>query len=152
MTKKAAPTSADDGGGKRSLYDALAEEGLLEYGAFIPAEAVRQRIGLVMPEIGTKREFDRLSMLEMAAVDGVREILLNYGKYICQSGDGYRILTPGENSGQVDRYLAHAQNKIRRARKLERTSPAMTSGKPSQMAARILLSEQSKRGTRKGTS
>jgi hypothetical protein len=79
---------------------------------------------------------------EMAAVDGVREMLLNEGKYIAGTGTDYRILTPGENTLQIDRYLAHAQNKIRRARKLERTSPAMSNGRPSQSAARTSAIER----------
>lgn len=121
------------------MFDALEAEGLLEYGSFIPGEVVRAKLGLEMPNIGTKEQFDAVALAELSAIDAVREILLNFGKYLSGSGKGYRILTPGENTQQIDRYLAHAQNKIRRARKLERTSPAMTNGKPDQSAARILM-------------
>lgn len=141
--------ATDDERGKpnphRALFDALDAQGLLEYGSFIPGELVREVLGLEMPALGTKAQFDAISLSELGAIDGVREILLNLGKYIAGSSDGYRILTPGENSLQIDRYLSHAQNKIRRARKLERTSPAMTNGRPSQHAARRLMIEKTAR-------
>jgi len=127
----------------RNLFVALQEAGMIEYGSFIPGVFVRAVLGLDMPDTGTKKEFDSIALAELGAVDNVRETLLNQGMYIAGSGDGYRILTPAENSGQVDRYLGHAQNKIRRARKLERTSPAMTGGKPSQLKARMMMAERS---------
>jgi hypothetical protein len=130
----------------RSLYEALAGEGLLEYGSFIPGDLVRRHLDLEMPQVGTRKQFLDISLDELSAVDRVREMLLNEGKYLAGSGDGYRILTPGENRGQVDRYLAHAQNKISRARKLERTSPAMSGGRPNQTQARLDAIE---RGIRK---
>jgi hypothetical protein len=135
----------DDDSRRESLFDALEGNGMLEYGSFIPGEFVRRIIGLQMPDVGTRKQFADISLRELSAVDAVRERLLNFGKYIAASGDGYRILTPGENSAQIDRYLGHAQNKIRRARKLERTSQALTSGKPSTAAARLLMTEKSLR-------
>jgi hypothetical protein len=133
----------------KSLYEALNADGLLEFGSHIPGSFVREHLGLVMPELGTRAQFTAIALAEMGAVDGVREILLNEGKYITGTGADYRILTPGENTGQIDRYLAHAQNKIRRARKLERTSPAMSNGRPSQSAARTAAIERDLRGGKK---
>ncbi len=129
----------------KPLFAALDELGLLEYGSHIPGRTVREVLGLEMPEYGSKRDFDAVALAELSAIDAVREALLNLGKYISGSGDGYRILTPGENSAQIDRYLSNAQNKIRRARKLERTSPAVVSGAPSQRGARIMLTDTSLR-------
>jgi hypothetical protein len=128
-----------------SLFDALEGEGLLEYGSFIPGDLVRSVLGLQMPDFGTRKQFADISLRELSAIDAVRERLLNLGKYIAAAGDGYRILTPSENRWQIDRYLGHAQNKIRRARKLERTSPAMTDGRPDSLAARLLMAEKSMR-------
>jgi hypothetical protein len=127
---------------RKSLYEALADQGMLEYGCFIPGEFVRGHLELEMPELGTRSQFNAIALQEMSAVDGVREILLNQGKYVAGCGSGYRILTPGENKDQVDRYLAHAQNKIRRARKLERTSNPMSSGRPDQTHARLQAIER----------
>lgn len=137
-------STADDDEGKesrphRALYDALEAKGLLEYGSFIHGDLVRAVLGIEMPQVGSRADFAAIALLELSAIDGVREILLNVGKYIAGSGDGYRILTPGENAIQVDRYLSHAANKIRRARKLARTTPAMTSDRPDQTGARLLL-------------
>lgn len=131
----------------KSLYEALNAEGLLEFGSHIPGDFVREVLNLVLPDVGTRAQFNAVALAEMSAVDGVREMLLNEGKYIAGAGSDYRILTPGENTGQIDRYLAHAQNKIRRARKLERTSPAMSNGRPNQLAARTSAIE---RDLRKG--
>jgi hypothetical protein len=136
---------------RRSLYDALQADGLLEYGSHISGELVRRIVGLEMPELGRKEDFDAVALAELSAIDQVREILLGEGKYIIGTRDGYRILLPSENRDQIDRYLGHAQNKIRRARKLERCSPPMTNGKPDQTSARLSMIEQAfkKRGARR---
>lgn len=128
-----------------ALYGKLRDEGLLEYGGHIPGPYVRAFLGIEMPVIGTKRDFDAASLAELSAMDQVREALLGEGKYLAGSGDGYRILTPAENGAQVDRYLGQAQNKIRRARKLERTSPPMSDGQPSQLAARLMMADSGAR-------
>jgi len=125
----------------KSLYGQLEAVGLLEYGQFIAGDFVRECLGLKMPELGTKKDFDEVALAELAAVDSVREVLLNNGKYIAGTKGGYRILLPSENREQIDRYLGHAQKKIGRARKLERTSPALTSGIPDQLRSRLAVAE-----------
>lgn len=127
----------------QNLYQALDEVGLLDYGQHIDGDVVRDILGLVMPDVGTKRDFDEIALAELSAVDNLRETLLSQGKYIAGTKGGYRILLPSENADQIDRYLGHAQNKIRRARKLERCSPAMSKGKPNQTRARMMMIERS---------
>ena len=134
----------------KSLYEALDAEGLLEFGAFIRGGIVREHLNIEELAVGTRAQFAAIALQELGAVDAVREMLLHEGKYITASGDGYRILTPGENADQIKRYIAHAQNKLRRAHLLERTSPAMSNGRPSQVAARLLLAEASTRRKRPG--
>jgi len=145
MSEKIITVTSDDDDKPGSLFDALEGEGLLEYGSVIPGDFVRRVLGLDMPSVGTRRQFEEIALREMSAIDAVRERLLNHGKYIAGAGQNYRILTPAENSGQIDRYLGHAQNKIRRARKLERTSPAMFNGRPNTIGARLLMAEKSMR-------
>ena len=132
----------------KSLYEALNANGLLEYGSFIPGDVVRELLDIEMPETGTRKQFAAVALVELSAIDDVRELLLNEGKYIAGTADGYRILTPGENSGQIDRYLSNAQNKIRRARKLERTAPAMSNGRPDHTLDRLDAIERGLRSRR----
>jgi len=130
----------------KGLYEHLAEAGLLEYGAHIDGDVVRGYLGLEMPTLGTRAQFTSIALAELTAVDAVRAALLNEGKYITATRTGYRILTPGENAGQIDSYLSQAQGKISRARKLERTTPALTKGWPSQNQARLDAVERGLRG------
>ena len=107
----------------RDLFDALDRSGYLRYGNIIPADIVRSIIGLEYPELGTKREFDSLSLRELAAIDYVRDNLLKRGMYLSQVVTGYRILTPEENAHQVQRYISTADRKLCRALKLSRNTP-----------------------------
>jgi hypothetical protein len=129
----------------KSLYEMLAGEGLLEYASFIPGDLIREHLNIEMPSIGTRAQFASIALKELGAVDDVRAMLLEEGKYIAAANNGYRILSPGENAVQIDSYLSQAQNKIARARKLERTTPVMNDGRPSNLAARMLMSEKSLR-------
>tara|TARA_R110000868_G_scaffold300530_1_gene560956 strand:- start:252 stop:677 length:426 start_codon:yes stop_codon:yes gene_type:complete len=125
----------------RDLYDALEDDGLLEYGSIIPSEMVHRVLGLEVPAIGTKAQFDRLSLLELAAMDYVRNILLNSGKYLTATPSGYRILLPSENAAQVEQYISSADKKLNRALKLCRTTPVISDGMPDQIEARILMKQ-----------
>jgi hypothetical protein len=107
----------------KELYSELEKNDLLNYGSFIKCEFVREILGIQMPEIATKREFDKISLQEIAAIDYVRNILINNGKYIKGENDGYRVLLPSENAGQVENYMSSADKKLRRAIKLAKSTP-----------------------------
>lgn len=128
---------------QRGLYTELREQGLLEYGSIIPLSLVHKFLGIVVPDVGTKADFDKLSLLELAAIDYVRNILLGEGKYLTGSTDGYRILLPSENATQVEQYISSADKKLSRALKLSRNSPHMQSSLPDQIEARILMKQTS---------
>lgn len=130
----------------KELYSHLLNAGLLEYGSHIKAEEVRIVIGLEYPEVATKQEFDKLSLLELGAIDYVRSILINEGKYITQSKGDYRILLPSENVKQVEIYMSSADKKLRRALKLTRSSPKLDNFKPCNIEARILMKRDGLRG------
>ena len=131
----------------KDLLTTLKDAGRLEFGAHIPAAVVRDALGLTYPEVGSKAEFDKLALLELGAVDYVRNHLLNEGKYLRGTNDGYRILLPSENAAQVEAYMSNADGKLRRALKLHRNTPK-ESGSPNdggQTEARIHLKQQKSR-------
>ena len=125
----------------RDLYDYLKAEGLLEYGSVIPSSLVHDLLGLEVPAIGTKAQFDRLSLIELAAMDYVRNMLLNSGKYLTGTPSGYRILLPSENAAQVEQYISSADKKLNRALKLCRNTPRSADEMPDQIEARILMKQ-----------
>lgn len=121
----------------RSLLNVLQSNGLTEYGSHIPGDLVRSTIGLEYPDVGTKAEFDKLALAELAAVDYCRNVLLGQGKYLAGVNGDYRILLPSENSRQVEQYMKSADQKLVRALKLSRNSPAGVMQHPDQTASRI---------------
>ena len=125
----------------RDLYDYLKAEGLLEYGSVISSSLVHDFLGLEVPAIGTKAQFDRLSLIELAAMDYVRNMLLNSGKYLTGTPSGYRILLPSENAAQVEQYISSADKKLNRALKLCRNTPRSADEMPDQIEARILMKQ-----------
>ena len=127
----------------KELHHTLKEAGLLEYGSHIPGEAVREVLGLEMPEIGTKAQFDAVALKELQAIDYVRNILLSEGKYLAGAPGGYRVLLPSENKAQVDSYMAQADRKLRRAQKLSRSMPTQNISQVDQTDARIMLKRDS---------
>lgn len=125
----------------KDLLSTLEAMGLIEYGAVIPSDKIRAILGISYPEIGTKSEFDKLSLLELSAVDYVRNVLLGRGMYISQWKGDYRILLPSENAKQVELYISSADKKLNRALKLTRNSPSMDTDNPktNQLEARIVM-------------
>lgn len=115
----------------KELLTALRERGLLDYGSVIKGEDVRDILGIEYPEVGTKKDFDEVALAELGAVDYVRNILLGEGKFIASHQGDYRILLPSENKRQVDAYIQQADRKLRRARKLSRSTPPSESYAPS---------------------
>ena len=127
----------------RDLFDVLNHEGLLEYGTVIKGEKVRELLGLIRPETGSYREFKEVELVELAAMDYVRNTLLGQGKYLKGCGDDYRILLPSENARQVDLYMSAADKKLRRAIKLSKNSPKEQGAIPDQSQARAMMKRES---------
>lgn len=136
----------------RDLLEALDERGLLEYGSVIPAVVVREILELEYPEVGTKAQFDRLSLAELSGIDYVRRVLLPCGKYLAGHQGDYRILTPSENQRQISTYMSQADKKIRRAMTLSKSTPAPRSADVDQTESRIMLKRDSVRRYGSGAS
>lgn len=130
----------------RGLLVALTECGLTEYGSDIPTALVHEVLGIEVPAYAAKAVYDRLAMIELAAIDYCRNVLLGQGKYLAGTRTGYRILLPSENCGQIDSYMSSADRKLSRALKLSRNSVVDTIVYD-QIEARIMLKRS---GARQG--
>lgn len=130
---------------QKELLSLLREMKMTEYGTFIEAVLVQEVLGIEMPESASRREFAKLEIIEMAAIDYCRAHLLNEGKYIKQVPNGYRILLPSENLGQIESYMDSADRKLSRALKLSRNTPREATQIPDQTEARILMKMQQRR-------
>lgn len=108
----------------RGLLEALTERGLTTYGSDIPTALVHEVLEIEIPTYAAKAVYDRLSMLELSAIDYCRNVLMGQGRYLAGTRTGYRILLPSENRGQIDAYMSSADRKLSRALKLSRNSPA----------------------------
>ncbi len=128
----------------RGLMAGLDDRGLTEYGSVIPSELVHELLQIEVPTYASKSVFDRLAMIELAAIDYCRNVLLGHGKYLCGTRSGYRILLPSENKAQVDNYMGSADRKLSRALKLSRNTPG-DSINPDQTEARILMKKSGMR-------
>lgn len=126
----------------RDLLTTLGNAGLLEFGSVIKRELVHQALGITVPAIGTRTQFEAIALAELSAIDYCRSHLLDVGKYLAGTDSGYRILLPSENQKQVELYMASADKKLGRAMKLSKNSPAMANTKPDQVEARIHLKRQ----------
>ena len=133
---------------ERDLMQFIRANNLDEYGSVIMAEDVRSVLGIEMPEYGTKRDFDKAAMLELAGIDYCRNVLLGEGKYLAQTNGNYRILLPSENAEQVESYMRSADSKLKRGLKLHRNS-AHHPKTSSNTSARILAKQESIRQGRK---
>lgn len=130
----------------RSLMQALEAAGLTEYGSVIESSFVHYVLGISMPEMAPKSEYDRLAMIELAAIDYCRNVLIANGKYLQGTPTGYRILLPSENKGQVDAYISSADRKLSRALKLSRNTPVESNASvQDQTEARIIMKQYSYR-------
>ena len=124
------------------LLQHLKTLGLLQYGAVIEREVVHEFLGITMPALGTRAEFDAVSLAELSATGAVRDALLREGKYLAATRTGYRVLLPSENKAQIDAYMASARRKLNRAQKLNRTTPALHNHQADQTEARILMQQE----------
>jgi hypothetical protein len=115
----------------KDLLSKLDSEKQLEYGAVILGEDVRNHLDLPLPSIEgktiqqVKRELDSVALMEMAAIDYVRNVLLGRGMYIKNDNGNYRILLPSENKVQIEAYVSSADRKLSRALKLSRNTPTV---------------------------
>jgi hypothetical protein len=119
MTKPIKPTTD-----KKEIFAEMKELGFFEYGAVIPRQKYLDFIGIIYPPQATRQEFEKLELEELSFVGYCRDQLLNSGKYLKQDGDSYRVLLPSENQKQVEHYMANADNKLKRAIKLAKNTPA----------------------------
>lgn len=126
----------------RTLFEEIESRGLTAYGSVIDANMIRHHLGIVHPEVAPKAVYDKLALAELGAIDYVRNILLNQGKYITSTPSGYRILLPSENAKQVDLYVSSADKKLGRALKLHRNTPKETAQVSDQTEVRIALKQQ----------
>lgn len=132
----------------KDFYSALNEMGLLEYGSVIETKVVHELLEIDMPSSAPKRVYDQLALIELAAIDYVRNMLLGHGKYISGTTGGYRILLPSENAAQIDLYMESADRKLSRALKLSRNTPQEAKQSTDQTEARILMKRT---GIRRGS-
>lgn len=134
----------------RDLLAYIREHGLDQYGAFISAKVVRGVIGIELPDVATRDEFQALAMYELASVDYVRKVLLGEGKYLAQSKGDYRILLPSENASQIASYMSSADKKLKRALTLSKNTPtkAGTLHDVEQVEARIQMKRESIKNNR----
>jgi hypothetical protein len=126
----------------KELLNHLRANGLTEYGAFIHENTVRQCLGIQYPEVATKKEFDAIALQELGAIDYVRGVLINEGKYIKGVPNGYRVLTPSENAGQVEAYMSSADGKLRRAIRLAKNTPKLADGSKCNSEVRAIMKRE----------
>ena len=124
----------------KDLLQHLRDEKLLGYGSVIPATLIQNFLGLSVPDIGSKADFDKLALQELSGVGYVRDHLLTEGKYIAQVRDHYRILLPSENIAKVYGYMREASQKNTRAQKLLASTPIKAVASPNDsLRARLLM-------------
>jgi hypothetical protein len=117
--------------------------GLLDYGAVITGAEVRSVLGMDLPKTASLGTYQRLQLLELGAVDYVRNVLLGHGKYLGQEQGDYRVYLPSENEKQIRQYMELADNKLRRGLKLWRNMPKTdTQHDPDNLAARMMLKRE----------
>lgn len=130
----------------KDLMAHLRAAGQLEYGSVIKGDDLRAMLDIKYPERGTKKEFDALALVELSAVNYVRNILLGEGKYLIGVQGDYRILLPSENARQADLLMASADRKMARARRLMANTPAGDNFNPTAyMTARLAMRAHSPR-------
>lgn len=129
----------------KDLLAYIREHGLDRHGSFISAKVVRNVIGIELPEVATREEFQLLSMYELSSVDYVRKVLLGEGKYLAQSKGDYRILLPSENASQIASYMSSADKKLKRALILSKNTPGKATSihDAEQVEARIQVKRES---------
>lgn len=106
-----------------NVFKTLNDQGLLEYGATFTAEYFKQLCGIVEPKTGTRKDFESIALAELSAIDFIRNVLIQNGRYIKKDGDSYRVLLPSENAKQADLMRESARKKLKKAKSLETNTP-----------------------------
>lgn len=125
----------------KDLLSHMEAAGKTEYGSVITGNEVRMVLGITMPATASQRTYQDLALLELGAIDYVRNVLLGRGKYFGQHNGDYRVFLPSENAKQIRRYMEHADNKLKRGLKLWRNSPTLDT-ETNNLGARLLLKRE----------
>lgn len=128
---------------KRIIITIMEERGFFEYGATTPIEEYRTLFNIQYPTVGTKKDFDAVSLIELEHFDFIRSQLLNQGKYLKVENDHVRVLLPSENISQVQKYMNNADNKLKRAIKLAKNTPKEVSEQLCQVSVRAHMKRES---------
>lgn len=107
----------------KDLLQKLRDEDLTEYGSTFHGDMVREIIGVEYPEYGTKKQFDDVTLLELAAIGYVRDALRKEGKHIARDGGIYRICLPSENESVARSWEMQADDRLKKAQQLRKTTP-----------------------------
>lgn len=126
------------------LLREIEARGLLDYGSVIPTELVHSMLGIKVPTVGTRAQFEELALRELSAIDGIRNALIDQGKYITACHGGYRILLPSENARQIESYMKSADRKLRRAQRLSASTARQVQAQD-HAAARLHMKQHSRR-------
>jgi len=136
----------------KDLYGFMADNDLLEFGSVITGEMVLAALNISYPETGTKQEFNDLDLYVLSAVEYVRKVIVEDGKYLAQSGGNYRILLPSENAQQCAKYIKSAQKKLNKSLRLSKNTPVGDYAPLHDMTARAHIKLASIRNNEPGQS
>lgn len=131
------------------LWFAMQDAGLVKHGVLIEESFVRETLGIVIPETGSFKSFQRLALIELNAIDYVREQLLNLGMCMPKHDGVYRIPLPSENVVIVSNWIDAASRKLRRANKLRSNTDRTVAPEVDQTSARILMQQEAIADARK---
>jgi len=110
---------------KSDSLELLKQGGHLDYGSVIPKSVIYEAFGITPPNFPAMLPaIKRFELEELAVASYIRNSLLNEGKYLKGETNSYRVLLPSENAGQVLKYMESADRKLKRALKLNRTTPS----------------------------
>ena len=107
----------------KEVYTTLQAHNYLDYGSVIPIKLFRDLCNIETLDTGTKEQFDDIALAELGYANYIRNKLLHEGKYLKGERDSYRVLLPSENAGQVMALTNSASNKLKKAIKLNSTTP-----------------------------
>jgi hypothetical protein len=130
------------------LWSILREQDRTHYGDRFPISLVHSALGILVPKVGSRRDFERIALIELAAIDYVKNRLVDEGKWLTRQGSEYYIPLPSENAHFIDNMLASAQRKLKRARRL-RSNTQAEEATTDQTASKILMIEDSVKSARK---
>jgi len=108
------------------IYTQLKKLEMLKYNAKFTESFLQCLSGIEVPAIGTRQTYNAISLAQLEVVTYLRDRLLPKGKYLSQCNGEFRVLTPSENIGQVNKYLDAADRKIKRAVTLNRETKCAT--------------------------